>query len=182
MTNFKRVALTAVLLGSVAMPVLAESPAAGDATTAPATHDVRPGATMPKPALPTESLPNPGMKPAGMPAGQMDRAPSTPSERNSALTDSGEVRVSKIVGSSVYNGRNEKVGTVDDIVLGRDNKADRVIISVGGFLGMGKHYVAVPYSDLKLGDTRNASSHNKVVLPMATKDALKSMSEYRYTR
>ena len=49
----------------------------------------------------------------------------------------------------------------DDLVLGKDNKADEVIVSVGGFLGIGSKLVAVPYTQLKLGDTKNASSDNR---------------------
>ena len=37
--------------------------------------------------------------------------------------------------------RDEKIGSVDDLVLGKDNKADE---SVGGSLGMGNKLVAVP--------------------------------------
>lgn len=203
MTNFKHAALAVALLGSVAMPALAQSPAAGNATTAPATHDLRPATGMPMPngTMPGAVMPGtvtPGLglpgntatgtmnnnttTAAGATSTRMTGAATMPSDRNAALTDSGNVRASKVVGSSVYNGNNEKVGTVDDILLGRDNKADMVVLSVGGFLGMGKHYVSVPYSQLQLGDTRNASSHNKVVLPTASRDALKAMAEYRYTR
>ena len=169
MMNFKHAALGAALLASAAIPALAQtSPAQGNATTAPATHDLRPTTAMPTTTMPATKMP-------------LGKTASTPSERNAALTDAGEVRASKVVGSSVYNGSNEKVGIIDDIVLGRDNKASMAILSVGGFLGMGKHYVAVPYTDLKLGDTKDASSHNKVVLPTATKDALKGMAEYHYS-
>lgn len=206
MINFKHAALAAALMGSVALPALAQSPAAGNATTAPATHDLRPATGMPNAGVSGTAMPNgtmpgavtPGLGvPGNTAAGttnnntttatgatstRMTGAASMPSDRNAALTDGGNVRASKVVGSSVYNGNNEKVGTVDDILLGRDNKVDMVVLSVGGFLGMGKHYVSVPYSQLQLGDTRNASSHNKVVLPTASRDALKAMPEYRYTR
>jgi hypothetical protein len=56
-----------------------------------------------------------------------------------------------------------------------------VIVSVGGFLGMGTKLVAVPYAELTLGDTKNASSDNKVVMPGATKESLKAQSEFHYT-
>jgi hypothetical protein len=81
----------------------------------------------------------------------------------------------------VYNDRDEKVGSVDDLIMGKDNKADDVIVSVGGFLGMGTKLVSVPYTQLKLGDTKNASSSNKVVMPGATKESLKAQSEFHYT-
>ncbi len=201
MTNFRHSVLAAALIGSVAMPALAQSPAAGNATAAPATHDLRPATPTPNTVMPNSVIPGntimgttaPGNTPpgtmtnstgtsAGATSTRLTGAGTMPSDRNAALTDSGSVRASKVVGSAVYNGNNEKVGIVDDILLGRDNKADMVVLSVGGFLGMGKHYVSVPYSQLQLGDTRNASSHNKVVLPSASRDALKAMPEYRYTR
>jgi PRC-barrel domain len=102
-------AYSLILASSVALPALAQTPSAGNATTAPATHETR---TPPASA-------------------------TSPSQRNTVLTDSADVRASKLIGASVYNDRNEKIGSVDDLVLGKDNKADEVILSVGGFLGMG---------------------------------------------
>jgi sporulation protein YlmC with PRC-barrel domain len=141
------------LASSIVLPALAQTPSAGNATTAPATHETR---TPPANA-------------------------SNPSQRNTVLTDSGEVRASKLVGASVYNDNNEKIGSVDDLVLGKDNKADVVIVSVGGFLGMGSKLIAVQYTQIKLGDTKNASSTNKVVMPGATKESLKAQPEFNYT-
>jgi sporulation protein YlmC with PRC-barrel domain len=147
------VVISLVLASSVALPALAQTPSAGNATTAPATRET------------------------GTPSGNA----TSPSQRNTVLTDSGDVRASKLIGASVYNDRNQKVGSVDDLVLGKDNRADDVIVSVGGFVGMGKKLIAVPYTQLKLGDTKHASSHNKVVMPGATKDSLKAQPQFRYT-
>jgi hypothetical protein len=106
-------------------------------------------------------------------------AATAPSDRNPVLTDSGDVRASRVVGSSVYNDHNDKIGSVDDLVIGKDGKLTAVL-SVGGFLGVGTRYVSVPYSSLKFGNT-NAGSDNRVVLTGATKDSLKGMAEYHYT-
>ena len=146
-------AFSLALASGVALPAFAQTPSAGNATTAPATHETR---TPPANA-------------------------TSPSQRNTVLTDRGDVRASKLIGAAVYNDRDEKVGSVDDLVLGKDNKADDVIVSVGGFLGMGNKLVAVPYTQLKLGDTKNASSSNKVVMPGATKESLKGQPEFHYT-
>jgi sporulation protein YlmC with PRC-barrel domain len=142
-----------VLASSVALPAIAQTPSAGNATTAPATHETK-------------------TSPANV---------TSPSQRNTVLTDRGDVRASKLIGASVYNDRNEKIGSVDDLVLGKDNKADEVVVSVGGFLGIGTKLVAVPYTQLKLGDTKNASSDNKVVMPGATKESLKAQPGFSYT-
>ena len=55
-------------------------------------------------------------------------------------------RTSKVVGSSVYNDARDDIGKVDDIIIPRGGGAPVAIISVGGFLGIGSRYVAVPLS------------------------------------
>jgi sporulation protein YlmC with PRC-barrel domain len=61
----------------------------------------------------------------------------------------GEWRASKLVGVNVYNEANEKIGDISEIILDKSGKTAKVIIGVGGFLGMGEHYVAVAYDKLK---------------------------------
>ena len=64
----------------------------------------------------------------------------------------GQWRASKLHDINVYNNNNEKIGEIDDILLDQSGKADVVVIEVGGFLGMGKHVVALPYSQIKFVD------------------------------
>jgi sporulation protein YlmC with PRC-barrel domain len=61
----------------------------------------------------------------------------------------GEWRASKLVGVNVYNDRNDKIGDINDVSLDKSGKVVNVILGVGGFLGMGEHYVAVSYDKLK---------------------------------
>jgi hypothetical protein len=75
-------------------------------------------------------------------------------------------RASKVIGAGVVNDANETIGKVDDVILGTD-KASYIILSVGGFLGMGNKLVALPYEALKLdGEVHHAGRHP---------DALKSL-------
>lgn len=50
-------------------------------------------------------------------------------------------RASKVIGETVVNEANDTVG--------QDGKAPFAVLSVGGFLGVGSRYVAVPYESLK---------------------------------
>ena len=77
-----------------------------------------------------------------------------------------------ILGQPVYNDKNERVGSVDDIVVTRDKAVSYAIINAGGFLGLMKHNVAIPVSQFKFVD-------NNFVLPGATQEALKAMPELR---
>ena len=48
----------------------------------------------------------------------------------------------------MYNEANEKIGDVNDVIFDRSGKVSNVILGVGGFLGLGEHYVAVPFDKL----------------------------------
>ena len=83
-------------------------------------------------------------------------------------------RASKVIGSSVVNDANETIGKIDDLLVSSDGKRPYVVLSIGGFLGMGSHMVIVPYDSLKFTD-------NKVTLPGGTKEGLKMLPEFKYT-
>ena len=83
-------------------------------------------------------------------------------------------RVSKLMGHPVVNDKNDRVGTIDDFIIGRD-KVLFTVLQVGGFLGIGSRLVAVPYSSLTLDETGS-----KVMLPGATKDQLMKLPEFKY--
>jgi sporulation protein YlmC with PRC-barrel domain len=68
---------------------------------------------------------------------------------SATLHKEGEWRASKLAGVDVYNEANEKIGDINDVILDKSGKAEKVILGVGGFLGMGEHYVAVPFEKIK---------------------------------
>jgi sporulation protein YlmC with PRC-barrel domain len=80
-----------------------------------------------------------------------------------------------ILGKAVYNDKNEKIGTVDDLIITPDRSVSYAIIGAGGFLGIGKHDVAIPMSQLKL-------EKDKFILPGATKEALKALPKFEYAK
>lgn len=84
-------------------------------------------------------------------------------------------RTSKVVGASVVNANNETVGKIDDLIVTPDEKVPFAVVSVGGFLGIGDKLVVVPYSSFSMKDDR-------MVLAGATKDSLKALPDYTYTR
>ncbi len=58
-------------------------------------------------------------------------------------------RASKLEGMDVYNNGNEKIGDISELILDQSGRVEGVIIGVGGFLGMGEHYVAVPFAQVR---------------------------------
>jgi|SRR5260370_28287493 hypothetical protein len=117
--------------------------------------------------------------------------PNQPTERRAAPIAGGAVlgvevreigiiasgyRVSKLLKSTVYNDKNEKIGKVEEFIVRPDATLSYAIVDVGGFLKMGVHRVAIPvnqFSEVRQG---------RLVLPGATKDALKQMPEFRYAK
>jgi len=82
-------------------------------------------------------------------------------------------RTSKVVGSKVFNEANEEIGIVDDLIVTPKDSVPYAVLSVGGFIGMGKHYVVVRASDLVVDNKR-------MVLRGASKESLKSLPSYVY--
>ena len=83
-------------------------------------------------------------------------------------------RSSKVVGSAVFNETNEEIGKIDDLIVTPKDSVPYAVLSVGGFLGMGKHYVVVPASELQVDNKR-------MLLRGATKDSLKALPSYAYS-
>jgi sporulation protein YlmC with PRC-barrel domain len=90
-----------------------------------------------------------------------------------------EMFSSKLKGLNVYNQKDENVGEITDIAL-KGNQIDALILSVGGFLGMGEHYVAVSPSSVSI---RHDAKNDKWVASMnTTKEALKEAPEFKYPK
>jgi hypothetical protein len=79
----------------------------------------------------------------------------------------------QILGHAVYNDSNERIGSIDDVIVTSDKTVTYAIINAGGFLAVAKHDVAVPVSKLTLVDDR-------LVLPGATKEVLKASPRFEY--
>jgi sporulation protein YlmC with PRC-barrel domain len=80
-----------------------------------------------------------------------------PSKSQPAMTDPAgsdmmmpnQIRASKVIGAPVYDGNNDKVGTIGDFILDTSGgDVAGVVIGISGFLGLGDKNVAVKMSDI----------------------------------
>jgi len=94
-------------------------------------------------------------------------------EVNVKAVDEG-FRASKLIGDSVVNDKGEKIGNIDDIVVGRNGQFFAVL-QVGGFLGLGGHRIAVPFNSLVFDQEKH-----EIELPGATKEALRRLPEIKF--
>lgn len=104
-------------------------------------------------------------------------AERTPVERTVSTGDfnaKGDMASSALRGTKVRNANKESIGKVDDIYLDKDGKVTDVVISVGGFLGVGSKDVAVKWSDITFGQ----EDTSVVLTTSLSKDALMALPDY----
>jgi sporulation protein YlmC with PRC-barrel domain len=157
-----------IAIALVALPAIAQQtaqePTAPSASTAP-----EPSQT-PAPQDSSQALSSQAAPPS------LTGVVTTTNNPNLALAtvklESGK-RASKIIGAAVQNDQNQRVGTVDDLILSPESKVTMAVVSVGGFLGVGNKLVAVPWGQLK-------AEGDHLVLPGATKDTMGAAPGFQY--
>jgi sporulation protein YlmC with PRC-barrel domain len=79
-----------------------------------------------------------------------------------------------ILGKTVYNDAGVRVGKVMDLIISPDRNVSYVIVGAGGFIGIGRHDVAIPIKQIQ-------NHRGKLVMAGATKDTIQSMPAFNYT-
>jgi sporulation protein YlmC with PRC-barrel domain len=127
-------------------------------------------------ALAQTTPPQPEKSPP--PSTQAPAAGSSAAQPQWQSAKGGEIRASKLIGTSVKNSAGETIGNVNEVVLGSDGKVAAVVIGVGGFLGLGEREVAVNFDSLHLtGDTNQKTTATL----NTTKDTLKTAPEWKWS-
>jgi hypothetical protein len=113
-------------------------------------------------------------------AGSMDQSAAGDSTGSRFVSvPSADELSSNVVGLDVYNNDNKNIGQIKDIALNQHGRAQAYIMSVGGFLGIGEHYVAVSPSEVKV--SYNDSDKKWHATMNTTADQLKAAPEFKYT-
>jgi ribosomal 30S subunit maturation factor RimM len=94
-----------------------------------------------------------------------------PSQRNPVLADNGDVRASKMVGTDVYNADNKKLGSINDILIGKNG--------VWAVISTNNKKVAVHFDQLEFGNAVN-NGNDKIVLPNETEAKLNTLPAFHY--
>ncbi len=79
-----------------------------------------------------------------------------------------------LLGKNIYNDADNKVGKIEDLIISPDKTVSYVIVGAGGFVGIGRHDVAIPVTQIQ-------DRGGKLFLPTATKESIKAMPEFDYT-
>lgn len=90
---------------------------------------------------------------------------------------SADMRVSKLIGANVYNLANENVGEIEDLIIDNGKTLKGVVISVGGFLGIGDRNVSVQPGSIVLTEQNDGSAR---VVINTTKEDLKNAPPFNF--
>ena len=104
---------------------------------------------------------------------------TAPADAKFSTVSKDEMFTSKLKGLTVTSQKDESIGEITDLAI-KNHQVDALILSVGGFLGMGEHYVAVSPSSVSM---RYDAKNDKWLASMnTTKDALKAAPEFKYPK
>jgi sporulation protein YlmC with PRC-barrel domain len=112
-------------------------------------------------------------------------APSTAPGASAPSTSGGlfatvqpnDLMASNLIDLDVYNQQNEEVGEIADLIFDTNKTVRAIIVEVGGFLGLGKRYVALDPSAVQI--TRGSDGEWLAVVN-ATRDQLRNAPELNY--
>ena len=85
------------------------------------------------------------------------------------------IPANKLIGADVTNTANERVGSVNELLIDKSGQVQGLVVSVGGFLGVGDRKVVLPWNDMTISQNGN----QVVAVASATKEQLKAMPEYQ---
>lgn len=88
-----------------------------------------------------------------------------------------DVLSSNLIGLDVQNTAKDNVGEIKDLVVS-NGELSGIILSVGGFLGLGERYVVVTPAAVKVAYSENDKKWSATM--DTTKDALKAAPEFKY--
>jgi sporulation protein YlmC with PRC-barrel domain len=140
-----------------------EMKAEGDAAT-----DMKAADTDAKPApAASDTATNAG---ADAPAQSASRATGFVTEQ-----DGEEVLATEYIGQTVYNGQDESIGKINDLVMDKDGRLTAAVIGVGGFLGIGEKSVGVPIEAI---DVRTEEDGSVELVMQSTREELEAAPEF----
>jgi sporulation protein YlmC with PRC-barrel domain len=104
---------------------------------------------------------------------------SAPAERSATEAPAGMAQTAsaeELMGKTVYGDDNKKIGEVEDVILDSNGKAQQLILSSGGFLGIGAKQVAVDFNKATLDPNQD-----RVQVSGMSQQDIESLPEFEYS-
>jgi PRC-barrel domain len=88
----------------------------------------------------------------------------------------GQHLASDWIGETVYNSADENLGDITDLLIDEDGSIHGIVLGVGGFLGIGKKWVGIPFEALRTTADENGAV---TIFLDATAEQLEAALEFR---
>lgn len=171
-----------------------QQPMTGDAATGTTPGDTaaNPDATPSEDTAQTPATGTDGTDTAQTPATGTDdtdtaQTPATPSEDTAQAPAAGEsyltaqaddqISANTYIGQAVYNSADESIGKISDLIMEKDGGITAAVIGVGGFLGIGEKWVAVPFETISI--TQTPDSDDVKLTTTETAESLQAAPEFK---
>ena len=83
------------------------------------------------------------------------------------------IALAMLAGKPVFSEAGEKIGKVQDLIIAPEHALSYVIVGAGGFIGIGRHDVAVPVAQIE-------ERTNRLVMSGATRESISAMPTFGY--
>jgi len=141
------------------------------------------------PVLAQTTAPQQPATPQAQPSSPSTTSPSTmqaPADKSGSVAASGEKFVntqtsgqwlaSDIMGMNVLGAKDEKIGSVSDLLVDNDGNILAAVVGVGGFLGIGQKNIAITFDTLNISMDQSGDPQAKLTL---TKEELENAPEFK---
>jgi PRC-barrel domain len=190
-----RILMAAVAAIALAVPAAAQDQAKPLETEQGATQQLErsqplpePGGGSPEAAAPAEQAAEPtdaeqppvtaedqpGMEPAEDLAQEEEAAPPAEMAFIEVQDEAQFLANDEVIGKHVVNVMDEQVGTIADLVMDQEQKLVGVVLSVGGFLGIGDKWVAIPVDQIDFPTDKQPAR----LLVAVTEEQLKNAPDF----
>jgi sporulation protein YlmC with PRC-barrel domain len=97
---------------------------------------------------------------AGAALAQTSPAPTQPAGSGQVITQ----MTPDLMRVDIYGADNQKIGDIDEVLVGKDGRIQAVVVGVGGFLGIGQKDVAIPFDQVQwMADTQAQAAAGQTV-------------------
>ncbi|WLS04473.1 PRC-barrel domain-containing protein [Shinella oryzae] len=134
-----------------------------------------PGDTAATPGATTDQ--NTAETPATTPTEDTAQAPAAAGDEYLTAQSDQQISANTYIGQSVYNSADESIGKISDLIMEKSGGIDAAVIGVGGFLGIGEKWVAVPFE--KISITQVPDSDDVKLTTTETAESLQAAPEFK---
>lgn len=114
---------------------------------------------------------------AETPAEGVTEVETTTTEMTFVTAGEADFLASRMLGTDIMNAENETIGEIEDLVIRNGSELTGLVVSVGGFLGMGERYVVVDPASINIA----ADGDEWMATTNTSREAIEAAPAFEYS-